>query len=371
MINKKNLLIIVIGGLLIILSNACQKKAELAVPETLLLKDFRPQSIYNIPVTLVDKARYPVIDMHAHDYARSIEGLETWVKTMDELGIEKTIILSKEHGKKFDSLFDVYSGYPGRFEVWCGFDYTGYEEPGFGPAAVAELERCYHKGARGVGELGDKGKGLYYCKPPAWGMHSDDPRMDPLFEKCAELGMPVNIHIAEPKWMYEKMDSTNDGLMNAYEWRQDNQEGIVDHQGMIDILERTVQRHPNTTFIACHLANCCYNLSIIGELLDKYPNLYIDIGARFAEFSAIPRTASAFFIKYQDRILYGTDMGRDDDMYKITFRLLETADEHIYDNRFGYHWPLHGLNLPDGVLEKVYRTNALKITPCSSNNVSR
>jgi predicted TIM-barrel fold metal-dependent hydrolase len=222
-----------------------------------------------------------------------------------------------------------------------------------------------------VGELGDKGKGLYYCKPPAWGMHSDDPRMDPLFEKCAELGMPVNIHIAEPKWMYEKMDSTNDGLMNAFEWRLDNQEGIVDHQGMIDILERTVQRHPNTTFIACHLANCCYNLSIIGNLLDKYPNLYIDIGARFAEFSAIPRTASAFFIKYQDRILYGTDMGREDDMYKITFRLLETADEHIYDNRFGYHWPLHGLNLPDEVLEKVYRTNAMMITPCSSNNVAR
>ena len=95
--------------------------------------------------------------------------------------------------------------------------------------------------------------------------------------------------------------------------------------------------------------------------MDKYPNLFIDIGARFAEFSPIPRTASAFFIKYQDRILYGTDMGYEPDMYKTTFRLLETADEHIYDQRFGYHWPLYGLDLPDEVLEKVYGTNITKI----------
>ncbi len=364
---KKSLSLFLLVIFLIIALISCRENSiteeseEIPIPEKLLLKNYRPQSIYNVPVTIVHKAKYPVIDMHAHDYARSAEGLDDWIKTMDEAGIEKTIILSKEHGKKFDSLFDVYAKYPDRFEVWCGFDYTGYEEPGFGPAAVAELERCYQKGARGVGELGDKGKGLYYCKPPAWGMHSDDPRLDPLFDKCAELGMPVNIHIGEPKWMYEKMDSTNDGLMNAYNWRLDNQEGIVDHQGMIDILERTVNRHPNTTFVACHLANCCYNLDIIGELLDKYPNLYIDIGARFAEFSAIPRTAAAFFIEYQDRIFYGTDMGRDQEMYKITFRLLETPDEHIYTNRFGYHWPLHGLDLPDEVLEKVYGTNALNI----------
>lgn len=361
MVTKKNLVIIIIIGFLTILSDACQKKTEMPVPETLLLKNYRPVSIYNIPKTEINRAKFPVIDVHSHNYARSTDDIEKWIRIMDDLGIEKTIILSHTWGKEFDSIYDAYSKFPDRFEVWCGFDYTGYDKPGFGTAAVAELERCHQKGARGVGELGDKGKGLYYCKPPAWGMHSDDPRMDPLFEKCAELGMPVNIHLAEPKWMYEKMDSTNDGLMNAYQWRLDNQEGIVDHQGMVDILERTVKRHPNTTFIACHLANCCYNLNIIGELLDKYPNLYIDISARFAEFSAIPRTASAFFYKYQDRLLYGTDMGFSPDMYKITFRLLETADEHIYDQRFSYHWPLHGLALSDEVLEKVYRINMLKI----------
>ncbi len=338
-----------------------EQEMEAGGPEALLLKDYRPESIYNIPVSIVEKASYPAIDMHTHTYARNEAEMDQWVNTMDERGIEKSIILSPIHGREFDSVFDAYAKYPDRFEVWCGIDFTGYEDPGFPASAIAELERCHQKGARGVGELGDKGKGFFFSRPPAWGMHADDLRMGPIWEKCAELGMPVSIHVAEPKWMYEKMDSTNDGLMNAYKWRLDDQPDIVDHQGMIDILERAVKNHPGTTFIACHVANCGYDLNIIAGLLDAYPNLYVDISARFAEICTTPRATAAFMEKYQDRIVYGTDMGPSPDMYKITFRLLETADEHIYDDRFGYHWPLHGLNLPDEVMEKIYRLNALNI----------
>ena len=330
-------------------------------PEQLLLKDFRPQSIFNIPETEVEKAKYPVIDMHAHSYVTSAEKAGDWVNLMDQLGIAKSIILSYKTGKEFDSVVDIYSQYPDRFEVWCGFDYSRYEESDFAERAIAELVRCYEKGATGVGELGDKGKGLFYCKPAAPGMHSDDPRMDPLFEKCAELGLPVNIHMADPKWMYEKMDATNDGLMNAYKWRLDDQPDIVDHQGLMDILERTVQKHPNTSFIACHLANCSHDLTIVEGLLDKYPNLIIDIGARFAEITATPRNTKEFFTAYQDRIVYGTDMGIDPDMYRLTFRLLETADEHIYHSNLSYHWSSHALDLPDEILEKVYGKNALAV----------
>jgi predicted TIM-barrel fold metal-dependent hydrolase len=183
-----------------------------------------------------------------------------------------------------------------------------------------------------------------------------------LLEKCAELGLPINIHVADPIWMYEKMDSTNDGLMNAYEWRLDNQPGIVDHNGMIDILERAVKRHPKTIFIACHFANCSYDLNKLGALLDKYPNLYADIAARYAETAPIPRFAAAFIEKYQDRLIYGTDMGFDLDMYHITFRILETSDEHFYEiGQFGYHWALNGFGLNDLVLKKLYRDNALKL----------
>ena len=333
-----------------------------STPDDLLLKNYRPKSIYKVPATQIEKAKFPVIDMHSHPYAESLEEIDQWVKNMDAVGIEKTILLSHATGAEFDSLYQVYSKYPDRFELWCGFDYTGYDQPGYGPAAVAELERCYKMGARGVGELGDKGKGLFYSKPPAWGMHLDDPRMDPLLEKCAELGLPINIHVADPIWMYEKMDSTNDGLMNAYEWRLDNQPGIVDHNGMIDILERAVKRHPKSIFIACHFANCSYDLNKLGALLDKYPNLYADIAARYAETAPIPRFAAAFIEKYQDRLIYGTDMGFDLDMYHITFRILESSDEHFYEiGQFGYHWALNGFGLNDVVLKKLYRDNALKL----------
>jgi predicted TIM-barrel fold metal-dependent hydrolase len=186
--------------------------------------------------------------------------------------------------------------------------------------------------------------------------------MDPLLAKCAELKMPINIHVADPYWMYEPMDAHNDGLMNAFKWRLDDQPDIVGHAGMIDILERAVKRHPKTTFIACHFANCSYDLDRLGRMFDKYPNLYADISARFAETAAIPRFTAKFFEAYQDRLVYGTDMTFSPEVYRMSFRILESADEHFYYWRlFSYHWPLHGLALSDPVLEKVYRTNALKI----------
>jgi len=223
------------------------------------------------------------------------------------------------------------------------------------------LERCHKAGALGVGELGDKGRGLG-ATANALGIHIDDPHMDPILEKCADLHMPVNIHVGEDKWMYEPMDASNDGLMNAWTWRITNTPGVLQHDEVVDTLERAVKKHPRTIFIACHLANCCTDLDHLGAMLDKYPNLYADIGARFAELSPIPRAASQFFHRYQDRILYGTDMNPVAEMYRVTFRLLETADEHFYPAYFRhYHWPLHAWALPNEVLKKIYRDNAVKL----------
>lgn len=223
-------------------------------------------------------------------------------------------------------------------------------------------------GARGVGELCDKGLGEFYSTPvPGWGLHIDDPHMKPLLEKCAELQMPVSIHVGEDEWMYLNTDSTNDGLMNAAKWKIDlTRKGILNHEQLIISLENAVKNNPGTIFIACHFANCCSNLSIIGRLLDTYPNLHTCIAARFGEIAPVPRYAHDFIEKYQDRILYGSDMGTDEEMYAITFRILETADEHFYEQRFGYHWPLYGLSLSNKALKKIYRDNAKKIL-----NVSR
>jgi predicted TIM-barrel fold metal-dependent hydrolase len=278
---------------------------------------------------------------------------------MDAVGVQKTVLLTGAHGDEFDQIAALYSRHPDRFELWCGFDYTGHDQPGYGPAAVEALERCKRSGARGIGEEGDKGLGMGFGR--ARGLHFDDPRLAPLLARCGELGMPVSIHVADPIWMYQRMDETNDGMMNAVKWRLDDKPGIVDHAGMIEKLERTVRRHPATTFIAVHFANLDYDLERLGELFDRLPNLYADISARYAETAVIPRFAARFITRYQDRLVYGTDMGASEDMYRLTFRILETLDEHFYSTRFSYHWSYSGFGLEDRVLEKLYRTNALAL----------
>lgn len=331
-------------------------------PEAILLKDYRPKSLYKVPATQVAKSRFPIIDMHSHPYAKTPEQVAEWVRNMDEVGVKKTIILTMTAGQKFDDIYQRYSRYPDRFELWCGLDLTGYDKPGFGAATVKELERCHQLGARGVGELHDKGRGLASGESKSVGMHPDDPRVDPIFEKCAELRMPVSLHVADPIWMYQKMDKYNDGLMNAYEWRLDNQPDIVGLSGMIDILERTLTRHPHTTFVACHFANLDYDLARLGELLDRHPNLYADIAARYAETAPIPRFTAQFYSSHADRLVYGTDMGFDVPMYQITFRILETKDEHFYEiEQFDYHWALNGFGLSDSILKRVYHDNAAKL----------
>jgi predicted TIM-barrel fold metal-dependent hydrolase len=327
-------------------------------PDEILLKDYKPRSIFKIPESRVEKARYPIVDVHSHDYGRTDADLKRWVETMDAVGVERTIILSGATGRKFDEIRAQYGKYPGRFEVWCGVDYSGFRDSGFGPAAVAELERCFRAGATGVGELSDKGRGLG-ATANYLGMHIDDPRMDPILQKCGELKMPVNIHVGEDEWMYEPMDKANDGLMNAWKWKAATGPGILGHDEVVGSLDAAVKKHPGTLFVACHLANCCSDLNRLGLMLDRYPNLHVDIGARYAELSPIPRFVKQFFTRYQDRILYGTDMTPDIEMYRETFRLLETADEHFYLIYFrNYHWPMYSFELPDEVLKKIYRDNA-------------
>lgn len=330
-------------------------------PDRLLLKDYRPKSIYKIPVTTTRLSTIPVIDMHSHAYANSESELREWVGIMKQFGIERTIILTGLTGEKFDSVYNVYAKYGSQFELWCGFDYTGFGSPSWPASGLKELERCYQVGARGVGELGDKGIGEVYSKPTKGiGIHINDPGMSALLKRCGELKMPVSIHVAEPQWMYEKQDSTNDGLINAYIWKVDQTvEDFKGHDELVSTLEEAVRNHPSTTFIACHFANCEADLSVIGRLLKKYPNLYADIAARYAETATIPRYMKKFYQEHADKLVYGTDMGMDSSMYQTTFRILESADEHFYETElFHYHWACHGFDLDKKTLQRVLYKNA-------------
>jgi predicted TIM-barrel fold metal-dependent hydrolase len=349
-------------GLTFLMALSTPAQAQ-TTPDQVLLKDYRPKSIFKIPETRVEKARFPVVDMHSHNYGATDDQLRRWVQTMDQVGLQKTVILSGNTGAKFDELLARYRRYPDRFEVWCGIDYKGFDQPGYGPAAVAELERCQKAGATGVGELSDKGRGLGSTSN-TFGMHIDDPRMDAILEKCAQLHLPINIHVGEDKWMYEPMDQKNDGLMNAWQWKVPNTPGVLQHDEVVDTLDRALTKHPRTVFVACHFANCCSDLNHLGGMLDAHTNLFADMGARFSEIAPIPRFVSKFFDRYQDRLLYGTDNNPDPEMYRVSFRLLETSDEHFYAAYFAkYHWPLHAFALPEPILKKIYQDNAMKLLP--------
>ncbi len=338
-------------------------------PDKLLLRDYRPRSIYKIPETKITRAKYPVIDCHTHPYARTAAEVDQWVKNMDAVGLEKGVVMTMATGERFKEIQKRFLPHHDRFDLWCGFDLTRFGSAGFERQALEALEQCHEMGASGVGELVDKGRGLgapMGTEPASWKVHPTgprphpgDPRLDALFDRCGKLGMPVSIHVSDPPWAYEPMDQTNDGLMNGYKWRIEVKPGVLGHRALIESLERAVKKHPKTIFFACHLTNQCNDLASLGGLLDRNPNLYADIGARYAETACVPRSVAQFFSQYPDRILYGTDMGFDPEMYRTTFRILETADEHFYHFQFGYHWYLNGFNLPGALLKKIYRDNAL------------
>jgi uncharacterized protein len=358
----KTILCSILFAFIMVFSQAQQRPFRTpGMQDSLLLKDYRPQSIFVVPQTLVEKAKYPAIDIHMH--APRGENLDSLalvlLKRKDEVGVDKTILFCGT-GSNFDGLAASFGKYPDRFELWCGLDYSGHDQPGFGPATIAELERCVSLGARGVGELSDKGRGLVRgsTAPP---MHPNDPRMDPVFKRIAELGLPVNLHLGDPVWMYEPMDIHNDLLWEAYHFRLDNQD-IVDLEGMLGILEETLRKHPQMTVISPHFANLSYDLERLGRLFDKYPNLYADISQREAYVATIPRFAKAFIEKYADRLLWGTDQGYSLPMYHTSFRIWETIDEHFYAwDVSNSPWVLNGLGLNDATLRKIYRENALKI----------
>jgi uncharacterized protein len=353
-------------------------------PESVLLKDYYPRSIYKIPRSEIAKAKYPAIDVHCHGF-RPPQSVDEAVKVMDAAGIEKSVIFTAAStAERFNQVKAAYAGHGDRFDLWCSFDFSGTDQPGFPDGAVKALEECHRAGAVGVGELSDKGRGFggrgggrggrggarggatpaAAASPAATtiGPHPDDARMDPLWQKCSQLGMPVNVHVSDPIWSYQKLDNTNDGLMNGYTWRIDVQPNMYGHDQLIESMERAVAKHPKTIFIACHFMNLDYDLTRLGQILDRNANLYVDVSARFAETATIPRFVGQFFQKHQKRICYGTDMPYNARMFGTTFRILESNDEHFYERdqyfNYNYHWPLYGFGLPAPVLKDVYHDNA-------------
>lgn len=313
------------------------------------------------------QAKFNVHDMHSHAYASTLEECKEWAERLKANNIDKVVVNTYATGDKFDELYDMYKSASDAFEMWCGFDMSAWGTPEFEEKAVASLIRDHEKGAKGVGEVGDKGLGEAYFTNFATGTatptaHMNDPRFDALFEKCGELGMPVIIHVGDPIWMYEPMDEHNDGFVNAEHWKIDMRiPGMLDLYQLCTTLEECCDRHPNTIIIACHFMNLTHDYDYLSKIMDRHPNLYLDNSARHVESAITPRATKAFYEKYQDRIFFGTDNHPSQEMYDLQWRILETEDEHFYDYEHAYHWQLYGIGLDDDVLKKLYHENADKL----------
>ena len=326
---------------------------------SVLLKDYNPSSSLVVPEHHLSSASLPVIDVHTHVYAETPEEIGEWVETMDRAGIDVTVVLTGATGEKFNQLTSLYlKAWPGRFQLYCGLLTENIADPDYPQKAVDELKRCYDMGARGVGELIDKGWGFGSREenqlPRGERLHSNDSRLDLFWEKCAELELPVNFHIADhpscwqplgPEW-----ERTPDfQVFNLYG------KDVPSYEDLIIMRDEVLRKHRDTTFILCHFSNLGNNLGRLAEDLEKHDNLYLDISARDYEIGRQPRAAGEFLKKHKSRIMFGTDMGREQQMYEGWWRLLETADEYIPGRQW---WNMYGLELDQATLKQIYRTTA-------------
>ncbi len=328
--------------------------------DAIALKDYAPKSSLVVAETNLQKAKYPVIDVHTHLNAKTPADVRQWVQTMDEVGVQTTVILTGATGREFDKLVELYlKPFPGRFQLYCGLDTRDMDKSDYPERAVSELVRCYRKGARGVGELTDKGMG--YSRetdlPRDKRLHPDDPRLNAFWEKCAELKLPVNTHIADHPSCWQPLDVYQERTPDYQHFNLYGKD-VPSYAELIAMRDRTVARHPKTSFIACHLGNQGHDLAVLAQALDRYPNLNVDISARDYEVARAPRTAAKFLSKYRNRVLFGTDMGREKSMFQAWWRLLESDDEFMPGRMW---WRYYGLELPGPVLETLYGGNARRL----------
>lgn len=333
--------------------------------KTLLLRDFDPKSMLHAQEHLIQRAKYPVFDVHQHvNDAMHIEEHvppAELVARMDKLNIKSIVILTGMWGDKLQHVLDeMVKPYPGRFLVFTQIDWSKIDDPNFSQEMVQQVDEGVRRGARGLKVLKDLGLGVRDKSGKL--ITVDDPRLDPVWEECGRLGIPVFIHVTDPEAFFHPTDGHNERYEELTEHPDWSFYGpqFPSKQAILDARNRVFGRHPHTTFVALHMGNWPENLDYVGGVLDRYPNTYVEFGAREAELGRQPRRAREFFLKYQDRIMFGTDVGPDEGMYQNYFRWLETDDEYFdYWGAPGQgRWKIYGMALPDPVLEKVYHLNA-------------
>jgi predicted TIM-barrel fold metal-dependent hydrolase len=327
----------------------------------LALKDYAPQSMLKVSRSEVQKTKYPAIDFHNHI---TDEKLEPLIAAMDACNIRVVVNYSGGFGAALKEEIARESTYPGRFIAFANIDWSTIDAPDFSQRAVRQLEEDVKAGARGLKIF--KELGLTVKNKSGALVHVDDPRLDAVWEKAGDLGIPVVIHVSDPDAFFLPVDRRNeryDELQEHPDWSFYGPP-YPSKRELLEERNRVIARHPRTTFVGLHVANHPEDLAEVGRWLDRYPNLQVEIGARLNELGRQPYTSRKFFLKYADRIMFGIDTAPSQVYYVAYIRYLETFDEYFsYSPIEGQQgrWNIYGIGLPDDVLEKVYWKNAAKL----------
>ena len=341
------------------------REPEFPIPD---IREYKPESTLVVPQHPVPKARFPVIDFHGHPpQLTSPEALASVVKALDDLNVQRMVVNNPQlRGDLLKQWIGVAnaSPYADRFIYFTSIGFGREIGPGFGQAAAEQLEADIKAGAKGIQEIA-KSFGINVKKADGSRLQLDDPELDPIWETAARLDIPVFIHTADPQKFWDPIDYTNERWLELalFRDRRYQDPAFPRFETLMAERDRLFKKHPKTRFVTAHLGWHANALARLGRMFDEMPNVYSEIGAVLYDIGRQPRFAHDFFVKYQDRILFGKDNYQPDE-YPYYWRVLETSDEY-FDYYRDYHafWKLYGIALPDDVLKKLYFENALKIIP--------
>ncbi|MBC7819585.1 MAG: amidohydrolase family protein [Planctomycetaceae bacterium] len=335
----------------------------------LKLRDWEPKSMLVTKTTIVEKPRFPVIDIHNHlgggRQTLTPERVQRYLTEMDEAGVRTVVNLDGGWGDRLQETIEVLDkAHPGRFATFALVNFAGIDDADWSEREASRLAESFRQGARGLKI--DKRLGLIYRDKEGNILPVDDQRLDAIWETCGKHQKPVVIHVSDPAAFFTPLDRFNE------RWHELNEhpnwlffgDKFPKREEILAQLHRVIERHPKTTFVNTHFGNNAEDLAAVGEKLDKYPNMMVDFDARISELGRAPYSARRFFVKYQDRILFGTDTTPRRDAFRIYYRFLETDDEY-FNCAASHHlqgfWMIYGLYLPDDVLEKIYHKNAERV----------
>ena len=333
---------------------------------TLPLSDFQPVSMLNTHRHHVETPRFPVIDYHNHLDAQDPAEV---LRIMDACGIEHIVNITMKVGDEAIAMIERYrAADPKRFSTIGWMDWAGADDSNFDRFIATSLDRLQRLFDHGiVGFKIWKDLGLSVRDASGELLRVDDERLAPIFDKAGELGLPVMLHIGDPEAFFLPIDARNERyeeLAAHPDWSFYGARFSKDE--LLQQRDRLFQRHPGTTFVGAHIAENSEDLQRVSRMLEAYPNVMVDISARASELGRQPYSARKFFLRFADRILFGADLVPDVEMYRLYYRFLETDDEYFeYPTHASGQgrWSIYGLHLPESVLKKVYRDNALRILP--------